>query len=107
MNRTTKALLAYTLVSFFIPLSNGQADHVQKTYSVLPGKSIVIRNKNFHEVEIRSEYPVDVETASCHNEYTVQWVCKFDDPEDLFIRDLRQMPVLGTPRANAIVVSAR
>jgi hypothetical protein len=78
-----------------------------KTYSLLPGRTLNLKNKAFHRVEIRSEYPVQIAAGECHTDYTVQWTCSFKDPSDLFIRDLRSTPVFSTPRANAITVSAK
>jgi hypothetical protein len=96
------ALLAALALTAFAQDSNRPR---KKTYAVLPGKTVNIRNKVFHTVEIRSEYPVQIAAGDCHNDYTVQWTCKFDDPTDLFIRDLRQWPLLATPRSNTIVVT--
>jgi len=79
-------------------------DHVTKNYSLLPGKTLNLGNRTFHVVEIRSEYPVQLAAGPCHSDYTVQWRCKFQEPADLFIRDLRNPPVFATPRANAITV---
>jgi hypothetical protein len=82
-----------------------QPESREKTYSVLPGGTLDIRNKTFHVVEIRSEYPVQIAAGSCHAKSTAQWRCKFTDPADLFIRDLRPDSSDPTIRANTIVVT--
>lgn len=86
--------------------SAGRSPDWEKTYSVLPGKTLNIRNRSFHVVEIRSEYEVQIAAGPCHVDSTVQWRCEFDDPADLFIRDLRTPPLVTAPRANSITVSA-
>jgi hypothetical protein len=86
-----------------------QAPSPQKhsvTYSLLPGKTLNLSNKYAHEVEIRTEYPVQLAAGPCHSDYTVQWHCTFkDEPSDLFIRDLRNPPVFQTPRANTVTIT--
>jgi hypothetical protein len=81
--------------------------HWHKVFSVLPTKTLNIRNKWAHTVEIRSDYPIQIAAGECHTEYTVQFTCTFDDPADLFIRDLRQWPVFAQPRSNSITVDAK
>jgi hypothetical protein len=105
-----KAVSLAVLLLALVPLrslTQEQGWSQVKTYSILPGKTLNIRNKNFHIVEIRTEYPVQIAAGECQNDYTVQWTCKFDDPADLFIRDLRAPPVFATPKANSITVSAK
>jgi hypothetical protein len=77
------------------------------TYSVLPSKSVEMQNRQFHIVEIHSEYPIEILAGDCHNDYTVQWTCHFDQPADIFMRDLRMPPVFRTPRANTITILAK
>ncbi len=77
----------------------------RKVFSLLPAQTLNLRNRNFHRVEIRSEYPIQIAAGDCQNDYTVQWTCTFDDPADLFIRDRRNPPILLTPRANSITVT--
>jgi hypothetical protein len=82
------------------------ARHHSKTYSLLPGATLNIVNKVAHEIDIRSEYPIQIAAGPCHADYTVQWHCSFTEPVDLFIRDLRRPPVFMTPRANTITLVA-
>jgi hypothetical protein len=77
-----------------------------KVYSLLPAETLNLANKEYRDVEIRSEYPVQfLAGPDCHNDYTVQWHCRMNEPNDLFIRDLRTRPVFTTPKANAITVT--
>jgi len=82
-----------------------QPDSHEKTYSLLPGRVLDLRNRTFHAVEIRSEYPVQIVAGNCRSESTAQWHCKFSDPADLFVRDLRPPTTDPNVRANSVVVT--
>jgi len=76
-----------------------------KTYSLLPSDTLNIVNRTATEIDLRTEYPVQLAAGDCHNDYTVQWHCHWDQPTDLFIRDLRAKPIFSTPRANTITIT--
>jgi hypothetical protein len=92
----------------FIGITQEPSQHrtATKTYSLLPAKTLNIINRVSHEIDIRSEYPVQIAAGPCHADYTVQWHCSLGEPTDLFIRDLRTPPVFSTPRANVITITA-
>lgn len=99
-----KNAIAITALLMVCLVARPQENH-SKTYSVLPGKTLNIENRAYHVVEIRTEYPVQVAAGPCHADSTVQIRCTFDDPSDLFIRDLRVPPVFSQPRANSITIT--
>jgi hypothetical protein len=102
-----KFLICGALLSAFLVKASPQEHRSHtKTYSLLPAQTLNLVNKTSHEVEIRSEYPIQIAAGPCHANYTVQWHCSFNEPADLFIRDLRVPPVFSTPRANAVTVTA-
>jgi hypothetical protein len=105
--KITPALALVLSLAVGSALAQDAQEHKNRahTFSLLPGKTLNIQNKSFHRVEIRSEYPVQISAGNCHIEYTVQWLCTFRDPADLFIRDLRHEPIFATPRANAVTVT--
>ena len=76
------------------------------SYRLLPSQAVNLRNVDFRDVVIRSEYPVSVVVGNCSNTYTVQWHCK-GDPADVFITDTRKQPLFLTPKANPVSVTAR
>jgi hypothetical protein len=101
-------IAALALLSAALPLiaqDASDAGTVKKTYSVLPGQVLDVRNKQFHSIEIQSEYPVQIVAGQCRAKSTAQFRCKFDDPADVFIRDLRQETTDPNVRANAITVT--
>lgn len=85
--------------------SQDQPKSWTKTYSLLPAQTLNIVNREAKVMEMRSEYPVQLAAGDCHNDYTVQWSCHWDQPTDVFLRDLRTPPVFSTPRANTITVT--
>ena len=76
-----------------------------KTFSFMPGQTINVPNRFMRKIEIRSEYPLRVLTGKCHSDYTVEFFCE-GEPGDVFISDVRRMPVFMTPRANSITITA-
>jgi hypothetical protein len=90
------------------PIAEPPEPRVAKTHtttvSVMPSQAFNIHNGTFRKVLIRSDYPLRVLTGSCHSDYTVQFFCE-GDPADIFITDVRRMPVLLTPRANSVTIT--
>jgi hypothetical protein len=74
------------------------------TVSFMPGQAVDIPNRRFRKVEVHSEYPIRVLTGNCHVDYSVEFFCT-GDPSDIFITDLRKMPVFLTPRGNLITMN--
>jgi hypothetical protein len=100
-------LIACLLLSGTLVLDAQDASEpgsLKKTFAVLPGRVMDFRNKIFRTVEIRSEYPVEILAGSCRAESKAQWTCKFDDPADIFIRDLRPHTTDPSVRANTVVL---
>lgn len=99
------AASALALAAALIAQEPSGDGHV-KTYSVLPAQTLNLTNRDYHWVEVRTEYPVQfLAGPDCHNDSTVQWRCHFDQPADLFIRDLRVPPVFKQPKANTVTVT--
>jgi hypothetical protein len=74
------------------------------SYSLLPGQSMNFRNRKYHQVEVRSTFPIRVLSGPCHQEYVVQFSCD-SEPGDVFITDRRSKPLFGTPEANQITIT--
>lgn len=76
---------------------------VTQAYSLLPGQKLTVTNRDFKNVHVRSQFPIQMISGGCSNTYTVDWTCQ-NGPHDLFIIDTRRMPFFATPQANAISV---
>ncbi len=77
---------------------------ISRTVAFMPGQSIDIPNKRFRKVEIHSQFPIKAINATCHLEYTVEFICD-GDPSDLFIADTRLRPIFKTPEGNMITIT--
>jgi len=74
-------------------------------FVLLPGQSQNFPNNSIRRLTIQSEYPIQILSGACRNDYTVQWTCD-GDPHDVFVRDLRRPPVFMTPRSNTVRFTA-
>ena len=75
-----------------------------KTIALMPGQAFNAPNRQFRKIEIRSEYPLQIMTGPCHQDFTVQFFCE-SAPADLFVRDTRHFPLFMTPKANAVTIT--
>ena len=90
---------------FVLPALTAQEHRFQKTFALLPGQTVNPQNRDYHFVEIIADYPVQFRAGDCYNDSTVQWRCHFDQPADLFIRDLRAPAVFSQPKSNKVTVT--
>lgn len=77
-----------------------------KTFALLPTQAVNLPNRHFRDIEIRSEYPLQILTGPCHEVATVEFFCQ-SDPSDIFIRDTRNQPIFATPRANNVTITVK
>jgi hypothetical protein len=78
---------------------------VKKTFNIAPGETEQVRNRNYHRIDIRSEYAVKVLAGRCRAKSTFQWTCRFDSPWDLILTDLRPGTRDVNARANVVSVT--
>lgn len=83
-----------------------QPQSQQVSYRLLPHQQASARNPfSAQDILIQSQYPISIISGNCRNDETVQWRCKGTDLGDVFITDLRHVPLLSTPTANQVLVT--
>jgi hypothetical protein len=75
------------------------------TYSLLPGGSMSVRNRDFRKVQVRSDFPIRASVGVCRSEYTVELDCD-GDPDAILVTDVRRMPIFSSAQSNTISIKA-
>ncbi len=75
-----------------------------QSFAMMPSQTVNLPNRRFRKVEIHSTFPLRVLTGKCHEEYTVEFFCN-DEPADIFIQDVRRVPIFRTPEGNTVTIT--
>lgn len=78
---------------------------VTKTVAIMPAQYFDLPNRRFRKIEIHSTFPIRVLSGSCRLNYGVEFFCD-SEPADVFITDMRKMPVFSAPQGNQITITA-
>lgn len=78
---------------------------ITKTVAIMPTQYFDLPNHRFRKIEIHSTFPIRVLSGSCRLNYGVEFYCD-SDPADVFITDMRKMPVFAAPQGNQIAITA-
>ena len=75
------------------------------TFALMPEQSMDLPNTKFQRVEIHSQFPLQIMSGHCQQNYGVEFVCADGEPADIFVRDVRVRPIFKTPQGNLVTLT--
>lgn len=75
-----------------------------KSYRLLPQQRLISGNKEFHDVYVRSQFPISVRVGDCFSPNTVELHC-YGNPSDVFVTDARKGPVTNASEKNLVEIT--